>query len=249
MTVFSRATEIIVLADEAALAEAAARRLIGSIKSRPARASVCLTGGSTPAALYRALARKSYRDELLWERIDWFIGDDRYVPIDHPLSNMGMAKALFLDACATPGSIHSIPMNAGSPAAAAAAYQAELTSHYGEPVLTTGRPLFDIVLMGIGPDGHTASLFPGSPLLNERKQWVAGVERANVAPFVPRVTLTFPALQSCREMLVLVSGAGKRAVLSRLAKGEDLPAGRLDPAGAFVWMMDSAAAPESMHAG
>ncbi len=249
MTVFSRATEIIVLPDEAELAEAAARRLIAHIRSRPERASVCLTGGSTPAGLYRALARQPYRDELPWERIDWFIGDDRYVPIDHPLSNMGAARALFLDACATPASIHPIPMDTGSPAAAAAAYQAELMARYGRPVLSAARPLFDVVLMGIGPDGHTASLFPGSPLLDERETWVAGVERANVAPFVPRVTLTFPALQSCREMLVLVSGANKRAVLSRLAAGDDLPAARLDPTGALVWMMDTAAAPEAIHAG
>ncbi len=249
MTVFSRATEIVVLPDEAKLAEAAARRLIARITSRSERASVCLTGGSTPAGLYRALARQPYRDELPWERIDWFIGDDRYVPVDHPLSNIGAARTLFLDACAAPDSIHPIPMGAGSPAAAAIAYQAELKTHYGRPVLSADRPLFDIVLMGIGPDGHTASLFPGSPLLDERKKWVASVDHANVAPFVPRVTLTFPALQSCREMLVLVSGANKRAVLSRLAAGDDLPAARLDPVGALVWMMDAAAVPETVHAG
>jgi 6-phosphogluconolactonase len=100
--------------------------------------------------------------------------------------------------------------------------------------------------MGLGPDGHTASLFPHSPALEERERWVVGVRKANVEPFVPRVTLTFPALGSTREMLFLVDSADKSPILGRVFAGEDLPAHRAYAQGDLVWLIIRAAAPESI---
>ena len=110
--------------------------------------------------------------------------------------------------------------------------------------LNPARPLFDLVLMGVGPDGHIASLFPGYPAVDETERWVVGVPKANVEPFVPRVTLTLPVLASCHEMLFEAAGADKRAILTRVFDGEDLPANRVCATGETVWLVDQAALPE-----
>jgi 6-phosphogluconolactonase/glucosamine-6-phosphate isomerase/deaminase len=107
--------------------------------------------------------------------------------------------------------------------------------------------LFDLALMGVGPDGHTASLFPGYPALDETRRWVVGVPKANVEPFVPRITLTLAALGSCREMLFEVAGAEKRAILTRVLAGENLPANRAQSIGETIWLVDQAALPESFR--
>ena len=111
------------------------------------------------------------------------------------------------------------------------------------------RPLFDLVLMGVGPDGHTASLFPGYPAIEETARWVVGVPKANVAPFVPRVSLTLPALASCHEMLFEIAGHDKQPILTRLLNGENLPAVRARSNGETVWMVDQAALPEGIRGG
>jgi 6-phosphogluconolactonase len=107
--------------------------------------------------------------------------------------------------------------------------------------------LFDLVLMGVGPDGHTASLFPDDPALEEIERWVVGVPKAHVEPLVPRVTLTLPALNSCHEMLFEVSGSDKRAILTRLLDGENLPANRAQSTGETIWLADTAALPEDFR--
>jgi 6-phosphogluconolactonase len=235
--------EVIVVADPAALAAAAARRLIDRV-SKKDRAAVCLTGGSTPQDLYHLLAQEPLRSEVPWDRVHWFMGDDRFVPETDPLSNMGMARRLFLDRIPAPRqNIHPIATETNYPEGAARLYAEELQRFYGADRFDRARPLFDLVLMGLGSDGHAASLFPNSPALDEKERWAVGVAKAGMEPFVPRVTLTFPALASTREMLFLVDGAGKRDILSRVLSGEDLPAHRAYSDGELVWLVDRAAAP------
>jgi 6-phosphogluconolactonase len=147
------------------------------------------------------------------------------------------------------GHIHPIPTTAESPEAGAEAYARELQSFYGAKSLDPARPLFDMVLMGAGPDGHTASLFPGYPAIEETTRWVVGVPKANVAPFVPRVSLTLPALASCREMLFEIAGHDKQPILTRLLNGETLPAVRARSNGETVWLVDQAALPEGIRGG
>jgi 6-phosphogluconolactonase len=238
--------EIVVVADTAALAEAAAQRLVNRV-AQSGRTAVCLTGGSSPEGLYRLLAEEPWRGKVPWDRVHWFMGDDRFVPQSDPLSNMGMARRLFLDCVGVPrGNIHPIPTDANYPEGAANIYEDELKSFYGAERLDPARPLFDLVLMGLGPDGHTASLFPGSRALDKKNRWVLAVTKAGMEPFVPRVTLTFPALAATREMLFLVDGAGKRDVLRRVFAGDDLPGGRAYSDGELVWLLDRAAAPETV---
>jgi 6-phosphogluconolactonase len=234
---------IIVAADADALAETAAQRLVARIARAPGRAAVCLTGGSGPVPLYRLLAREPWRSRLPWQRVHWFMGDDRFVPVGHELSNMGAARRLLLDRVdVPPGNIHAIATDADSPDAAARLYETELKRFCGRSSLDHAHPLFDLVLMGLGPDGHTASLFPNAPALDESERWVVGVAEAGLAPFVPRVTLTFPALGSTREMLFLVDGSDKRDILEHVLAGDDLPASRARADGELVWLMDRAAA-------
>jgi 6-phosphogluconolactonase/glucosamine-6-phosphate isomerase/deaminase len=154
---------------------------------------------------------------------------------------MAMARRTFLDRCAPAANIHPIAIDTGDPDESARRYETELKSFYGADRLDPGRPLFDMVLLGAGPDGHTASLFPGYPAIEETTHWVTGVPKAHVAPFVPRVTLTLPALNSCREMLFQVSGPDKHAILTRVLAGEDLPANRAQSLGETVWLVDKAA--------
>jgi 6-phosphogluconolactonase len=216
------------------------------IDGNAGRIALCLTGGSSPKQLYRLLASDAYRSRIPWDRVHWFIGDERFVPESDPLNNMGEARRIFLEQCAPPSRIHAVPTLAGDPDDSAERYARELRSFYGADALSPDRPLFDLVLMGAGPDGHTASLFPGDPALDERERWVVGVPRAQVEPFVPRVTLTLPALGSCREMLFEVAGHEKRAILTRLFNGENLPANRARSIGGqTVWLIDQAARPEN----
>ncbi len=241
---------IIAVADAAALAEAAAERVLARIAANTARVAICLTGGSSPRQLYQLLATHPYRSRIPWERVHWFIGDERFVPAADPLNNMGMARTIFLDQCAPFSNIHPIPTVTSDPTdpdRSAALYEHELKSFYGADVLDPARPLFDLVLMGVGPDGHTASLFPDYPAVEESERWAVGVPKANVEPFVPRITLTLPALASCREMLFEAAGADKRAILTRVFAGENLPANRARSVGQTIWLVDKAALPENFR--
>ena len=241
--------QILIVPDEQVLAETAAERLLARIAQARERAAVCLTGGSSPKRLYELLALEPYRGRVPWNRVHWFMGDDRFVPQDHVLHNMGMARRSFLDRVPAPSAnVHSIPTEASSPDAAARLYEAELKAFYGSDRLGTAGPLFDLVLMGLGNDGHTASLFPHSTALDENERWVVGVDKAGHEPFVPRVTLTFPTLASTREMLFLVSSHEKRNIMQRVLAGEDLPANRAHSDAELVWLIDRAAAPEQRDA-
>jgi 6-phosphogluconolactonase len=237
-------SEFIVVADPAALAAAAAERLMTRINANAGRIAICLTGGSSPKQLYRLLASEACAKRIPWDRVHWFIGDERFVPPSDARNNMAMARGIFLDRLAPKDHIHPIPTDAASPDDAARRYERELKTFYGADDLDPARPLFDFVLMGVGPDGHTASLFPGYPALAETKRWVVGVPEAHVEPFVPRVTLTLPALAACREMLFEIAGKEKRAILDKLSKDESLPANRARSTGETVLLVDQAAAGE-----
>jgi 6-phosphogluconolactonase len=238
---------LVAVADAKALVRAAADRIMTRIAGNGDRVAICLTGGSSPKQLYQLLATEAYRSQIPWQRVHWFIGDERFVPSDDPLNNMGMARRTFLDLCAPAANVHPIPTDTADPEQAARLYERELQSFYGAHQLDSARPLFDVVLMGVGPDGHTASLFPDYPAIEETERWVVGVPKAHVEPFVPRVTLTLPVLNSCREMLFEVAGAEKRAILTRVLTSENLPASRAHSIGETIWLVDMAALPEAFR--
>jgi 6-phosphogluconolactonase len=245
----ARQPKLIVEADAEALARGAAERVMAQIAANPGRIAICLTGGSSPKRLYQLLGSEAWREKIPWERVHWFIGDERFVPESDPLNNMAVARATFLDRNAPSGHVHPIPTTADTPDQSAEAYARELQAFYGAESLDPARPLFDMVLMGAGPDGHTASLFPGYPAIEETGRWVVGVPKANVAPFVPRVSLTLPALASCREMLFEIAGHDKQPILTRLLNGETLPAVRARSNGETVWLVDQAALPGGIRDG
>lgn len=187
---------------------AAARERLRALQPR----RLALSGGSTPRALYEALRV----DDLPWADVDIFFGDERCVPPDHPDSNAGMARRALLDR--VPARVHAMD----GVGCDAAAYENELAAIFG-----AGQPTaFDVALLGLGEDGHTASLFPNDPALAERKRLVARVER----PDHPRLTLTPPALTAARVALFLVAGASKRVPLRRWLAGEELPAAHIHAA-------------------
>ena len=236
----------VVLADPDAVAAEAARRLCDLLASRPleSRLSVCIAGGSTPKRLYGLLSAPPWRDRMPWPRISWFLGDERMVPPGHPDSNLGMARtALFTRSPVPPESIHAMPTG-GSAEAGADAYEAALRRFHGPGPLSAEHPLFDVVLLGFGPDGHTASLFPGKPAIEEQARLAVAVPEAGEPPFVPRITLTRSALGSCRLLLWLATGRAKRDALARIAAGEPLPAARVIGQSETSWLLDQEAATE-----
>jgi 6-phosphogluconolactonase len=230
--------------DAAAVAWAAAEEVAGAA-SRAVTArgafTLALAGGSTPRRAYELLADPGapFRGRIAWDRTHVFFGDERPVPPDHPDSNDRMAREALLEHVAV-ASVHRI--RAEEPAAAEA-YEAELRRFFG--IAPGGAPpRLDLVLLGLGPDGHTASLFPGSAALDEGARWV-------VSPFVPRLgtrrtTLTLPVLDRARAVVFLVSGAEKAAALARVLAPEPgaelLPAARVQPEGGALWIVDEAAA-------
>ena len=236
--------EVRVFRDAAELTRAAADEissLIAEVLRASDRFAWALSGGSTPRGLYRLLASEPYRERLPWHAVHFFWGDERHVPPDHPESNFRMARETMLDAVPVPpANIHRIAGEEPDAERAARLYEAELRSFFD---LVPGEwPRFDLVLLGLGKDGHTASLFPGSAAVRER-------ERLVVAPWVEaqqafRITLTPPVLSRARCALFLVSGAEKAAALRAVVEGERDP--DLYPAQAVegnrLWMVDRAAA-------
>ena len=222
------------------LAHDVAEWLTGRALDKPGRFAVALSGGSTPQALYETLAKEPYRTRFPWDRSYWFFGDERFVPHTDPDSNYRMAREALLDhAPIPPANIVPIP-DTGTPDQAAANYQALLAAYYGSEALDMSRPLFDVTLMGLGEDGHTASLFPGNPALEETRKWVTAVTDPSVRQ--PRITLTYPALACSAAMAFLVSGEGKRNVLARVLSGDRAaPAARATAVGELIWFVDEAA--------
>jgi 6-phosphogluconolactonase len=240
-------TKLEILADPEALARRVADWLLATAMAKDGIFAVALAGGSTPRRLYECLAGPPYRDAFPWSRTHWFWGDERFVPHDHPLSNYRMVREAMLSRAPVPTvNIHPIPTEGVSPEIAASTYERELKSFYGADRLAPARPLFDVTLLGLEADGHTASLFPGAAVLAERDRWVAAVVDAKPEP---RITLTFPALESSRYAAFVVAGKEKRAIFERLRRGDaDLPAAWIRPAGTLWFFGDAAAGQSSRHA-
>ena len=158
---------VIAAPDAAALASTAADHVLARIVANGERVAICLAGGSSPKQLFELLATDAYRSQIPWQRVHWFIGDERFVAADDPLNNMAMARRTFLDRCAPAANVHPIATEGIDVRESARRYEAELQSFYGADRLDPVRPLFDVVLLGVGPDGHTASLFPGYPAAEE----------------------------------------------------------------------------------
>jgi 6-phosphogluconolactonase len=205
--------------------------------------SVCLSGGSTPRPLYERLAGSDIAAHFPWNRVHWFWGDERFVPHDDQASNYKMAyDALFAKVSAPAEHIHAIPTQGLSPQQAAVDYQGVLQRYYGAARFDERRPLFDVTLLGVGDNGHTASLFPGDPALQENRRWVLAVTGAGK---FARITLTYPALDSSSYVAFIVTGAKKQNILKRILAGDPaLPAVRIRPVGRLIWFVDRVAMPE-----
>jgi 6-phosphogluconolactonase len=233
-------------ADFESLAHRVAQWVTDLACAAPGKFSIALSGGSTPKRLFQLLAAAPLVEQMPWERVQLFWGDDRFVAWDDPNSNYGMANEAMLAHVPIPkGNIHGIAFK-GSAADAAQAYERELKAYYGSDTLDPKRPLFDVVLLGMGPDGHTASLFPGKPALDVKDRWVTEVPVPGLNPQVPRVTLTYPALDSARSTAFVAAGADKLAMMNRVLAGEHaLPSARINPVGELIWFVDKAARGQS----
>jgi 6-phosphogluconolactonase len=221
-------------------AEAAVRTIDDAVRVS-GKCSFVLSGGSTPRTLYRLLASR-FRDQIPWAHVHLFWGDERYVPPGDARSNYRMARETLLDHVPCPAAnVHAMPTHFATPDAAARDYEATLRSYFA-----SDWPRFDLVLLGLGPEGHTASLFPGSPALEERSRWVLAV----TAPAEPpsRLTLTLPALTGAASTYFLVTGSDKtqalRQVLTGTADPNTYPAAGIRPAqGTLIWWTDRQALP------
>lgn len=208
-----------------------------ALASSSGRFAICCSGGSTPRHLYELLALPPILTTFPWNRVHWFWGDERFVPHDHPDSNFGMTRAALLSKAPVPaGHVHPVPTEEPTPQQSAAAYEKTLRDYYGAESLDAARPLFDVMLLGIGDDGHTASLLPGQPALEETRRWVVAVPSGRSEP---RITLTYPALDSSRDAVFLAVGDRKRSVVRRARSGDrTLPAGQIKPVGRLHWFVD-----------
>ncbi len=236
-------------ADLDALSQAAADDLAEIARAAAAERGVChiaLSGGSTPRRLFQLLVQRGAA-ALPWRQLALWWGDERTVPPDHADSNYRMAREALIVPAAAFGlgrtQVHRITAELPHPAAAAADYERELVAALGAP------PRFDLVLLGMGPDGHTASLFPDSPALDETAHWV--VANPVTSPLVhgttTRITLTAPAINAARHVRFLVAGADKAAALAQVLDGPRdptrYPSQRIAPeSGDLVWFVDQAAA-------
>lgn len=233
-----------VFPDLNALSRAALEELLrvmrDAIKDR-GRFAIALAGGNTPAKMYALWAEAgNHGVSTPWDKVHLFWGDERYVPADSPLSNYRMTREMLIEKVPIPAAnVHPMPTELREPERAAEAYEAELRGFFG-----SAAPAFDVQLLGLGVEGHVASLFPGSPALDENRRWVMAVE----APAKPpeRLTLTPAVLNRGRNTFFLVAGENKREILASLrsepaGKPSEYPAGIIRPEGRALWFLDKAA--------
>lgn len=238
-------SEIRVFADAQALSAAAAQRIVelahAAIQARGAF-HLALSGGSTPRLLYARLASPSVAPRIDWNKVHIYFGDERSVPPDHPDSNYRMAREAMLESLPIPPTqIHRLPGESADLERAAQGYAALLERQL--PLLE-GMPAFDLILLGMGDDGHTASLFPGTTALAQQRRWVVPVFVDKLGTW--RLTFTYPLINNAANVLLLVAGASKaprlREILAAPAAAAAYPVQGVRPRGRLEWYLDQAAA-------
>ncbi len=246
--------EIAVIRDPDALAAEAAHQIVTAAQAAIAergRFTLVLSGGSTPERTYKLLAQPEWKSRIDWSRTWLFFGDERCVPHHDPRSNFHLASESLLK----PGQVAAdrviaVRTNLGTPAQCATDYESQLKKFFANN--SNEPPQFDLILLGLGDDGHTASLFPGKPALGESKAWVTSSTPGVLPPPVDRVTLTFPVLNAARKALFLVSGSGKativREVLEQPCDIQKHPSCAVQPqSGLLTWLLDATAASQLTH--
>jgi 6-phosphogluconolactonase len=235
--------DITVLADLEAISHEAARWMVVGAREAAlftGRCTVALSGGSTPRRLYELLASEAYRDVVPWDLIEWYWGDERCVPPDHEASNYRMAWDFMLSKAPVPqDNIFRMPGEGREHARAALSYENLLRDRL--PDLA-----FDLVLLGIGEDGHTASLFPRSTALRERERLVLHTRAPKGSESPNRLTVTLPLLAHARNILVMAAGASKRPIVNAVVTNPDAaavryPIARVKTSGHLTWLVDEAA--------
>lgn len=210
------------------------------------RFTVALTGGSSPHKTYELLAREPLSKDVDWSKTFVFLGDERFVPSDDERSNYGMCRRLLLAHVPLPsGQVFPIPTDTVTPEEAALAYAETLAHVFGQP--STGpAPSLDLILLGMGDDGHCASLFPSMPTLHVTDRWVIASPPGTLPPPVDRVTFTFPVLNAARQVIFLIEGEKKAAPVRDIFEGgatmEQHPAAGVNPThGTLTWLLDETA--------
>ena len=229
--------------DTAALSQAAAELFVQTAREavdRNGRFTVALTGGSSPVGMYRLLAQAPYRDQVPWQQTYIFWGDERWVPLTDERSNAKMAQDTFLNQVPVPRDQVYPMWGAGEPEEFALHYEQVLQKHFHQQA-----PAFDLILLGMGDDGHTASLFPGTEVLNETSRWVWAYYLAPQSMY--RITLTAPLINQARKILFLTFGPNKAAALHEVREGarnpNKYPSQLIQPqSGEVLWFVDEAAA-------
>jgi 6-phosphogluconolactonase len=226
--------------DGETLAHQVAEWLTQRALATPDRFSIALSGGSTPQRLYEILATPEFASRFPWQRTHLFWGDERFVAHTDKDSNYRMTREALLDHVPLPPeNIHPVPFS-GEPADGATAYSKILHDYFGQATPGRAHPLFDVALMGLGEDGHTASLFPGSVALREATAWAVAVTDGGVKQ--PRVTLTYPVFAASRVCAFLVEGQRKASILAGVLGGDHrYPSARITALESLIWFTDEAA--------
>ena len=202
--------------------------------------TMALAGGATPKALYETLAREPYSHRMPWDVTHLFWSDERLVPHDHPDSNYALAYRTMISRVPIPATnVHPAPVESGSAVDAAFRYETLLREFFSDK---HHRQYLDLVLLGLGNDGHTASLFSGSPVLHEKDKWINFVLKPDIAPFHPRITFTLPLINNSDSVLFLITGSRKRDIVERIVgrfSGDDkiYPVSMIKPSGTLVWFI------------
>ena len=211
--------------------------------------TLVLSGGTTPRPLYEHLATSPFVNRVDWRQTHLFWGDERFLPPDHSDSNFALAYRALISKIDIPSrNVHRIPTESDSPQKIAKNYEEELRRFFQSTYQSeydSYFPSFDVILLGLGEDGHTASLFPGDAVLEERERWVAAVDGTSGSPAVPRITLTFPVINQSRCAVFLASGQDKREVFQEIVTCRETasyPAARVKPSGRLLWFIDESLA-------